>query len=235
MSDTLLDQLQADVAERLRGDDVLGQFTVVTERTNDPVAEVSRKLGLVQSDESKGLCLVVFQLTALPESNEVHGPLLTFRIIVRVLENPILNGSGITALAAARRAGLVLHHYSAGGLGSLLLAESPFISPVEDPLAPLAYDLAFSTHEAETSVPDRVARPSFTPDADAFPKDIQISCATSGVTIWYTIDGTYPRPGGATSQELTGSFATIAGPCRLRAVATKEDLIPSDAAFLDIT
>lgn len=232
--DTILTDLQEDIAARLRDDAVLHGIEVVTERTGDIAATVARAIGLVSGHpERAGLCIVVLQMTATPESVEVPFPVMELEPVVRVLESPAINGSGMTALGVARRIARVLHHWSPGGLTSCLTAESPAIVGVEDPIAPVAYDVQFRCIEATSGAWPKVAAPVIWPEealvSDASPVHVTIACDTEDAMIWYTTDGTPPAPGNRAAAVYAAPLP-IASATRVRAAAYRDDWIASDTA-----
>jgi hypothetical protein len=236
MSDTLLETLQRDVAERLRSDALISTLTVVTERDGDILASIQRALGLVTSRAgNRGLCLTVLQITANPASLDAPGPVLDMVVAVRVLENPVLNNvPGQTALTIARRVTRLLHHYTPIGISSCLTPGTPLITPVVDPEAPVAYEVQFVARQSDFDVPDRVADPAISAPASTTPTTVTISCATADAAIYYTTDGSYPRLEGATSTRYSAPFA-LSSPATVRATAYAPDLMPSNTASLTLS
>ncbi len=236
MNDSLLIDLVRDIAERLRSDEVLRTVTVITERTGDVLAEIEKATGLVASSGAgvTGLCIIVLQPTAEPETLEAPGPLLTLSISVRILEQPTLNSSELDALTVARRVVRVLHHYDPRGITSLLLAGKPAITGVVDPLAPLAYETQFTAREAVVTYGAMTSLPVISLSQAAAPASLTVTCATPGCSIFYTLDGSYPRPGGESSGLYEGPV-NLTSACRVRAVAYTPGLIASSAAFADLT
>lgn len=228
--DTLLEDLQADIAARLAADSELGGLNIVTERVGNVLSEVNRALGLVKSTAgNRGLCLVVLQPTGNPETLELPGPLLNLLLAVRVMERPVANNTGVTALTVVRRVLRILHHYTPGGLTSCLLAGTPAIEPVADPIADVAYDVLLTCRESEYERDERAARPSIEYTGTDYPFTVTLSCITANSVIWYTLDGSHPSPRGSTSVQYDAPF-TVNAPCHLRAVAYAPDLIASDSA-----
>jgi hypothetical protein len=230
MSDTLLTDLQIDVADRLAADSVLGTINVVTERTGDIAAEINRSLGVLTAvGATRGICLVALQISASPESLEAPGPLLNLSLRVRVLENPPLNTSGLLALTVARRVLRVLHHYQPAGLTSVLLADSPCITPVADPIAPVSYEVAFEARESEYETQGKVLDPTISASSGTAPSTITLTCGTAGAAIYYTTNGRLPRSGGAGSALYSAPFV-VASPATVRAAAYATGLIASNTS-----
>lgn len=228
--DTLLEDIQADIAARLAADSVLGGINIVTERQGNVLSEVNRALGLVKASAgNRGLCLVVMQVTGNPETLELPGPLLNLSLAIRVMERPAANNTGVTALTVVRRILRVLHHYTPSGLTSCLLAGTPAIDPVAEPLADVAYDVLFTCRESEYEKDSRAARPDIAYTGTDYPFTVTLSCITADSVIWYTLDGSHPSPRGSTSVQYDAPF-TVNAPCHLRASAYAPDLIASDTA-----
>lgn len=230
--DDLIDQLRDDLAARLRADEILAGIEVVTERSGDPLEQAAVSLGLMAgSPGRRGLCLVVLQMSARPETVEIPNPVLILQPIIRVLENPVLNETGMTSLTVARRVLQVLHHYQPAGLASCLVADSPAIIAAEDALAPLAYDTAFRCMEGDSEAVQRVPAPAIWPEegvptSDA-PISVTIGCEDPSATILYTADGTPPYRGNGSAIQYAGPF-NVDGPCLIRAAAWRTGYITSD-------
>ena len=73
----------------------------------------------------------------------------------------------------------------------------------------------------QSSIPASVSKPTFSPDGGTYSEaqTVTISCATSGVTIYYTTDGTSPVTGGA----IYTAPITISESTTLKAVARDID------------
>lgn len=232
MSDRLIADLQADLAARIRADEVLGGFHVVTERSGDPAAEVGRALGIVSgSAHRRGIALVILQIAGQPETIEVPDPPLVLQPRIRVLEAPLLNQTGTTALELARRVLRVLHHYQPAGLASCLVADSPAIIPVDDPIAPLAYDVGLRCHEADHEPVEKCQTPTVWPDegiaSTTAPLTVSLACDTNGAEIRFTLDGSPPYRGNPAASVYSAPF-TVDGETLVRAAAWKTGLIASD-------
>jgi hypothetical protein len=73
-----------------------------------------------------------------------------------------------------------------------------------------------------------VATPTFAPGAGTYAgnQTVNISCATSGVTIRYTTDGSTPTSGG---NGTVGTSASITSSCTLKAIAYRAGCTDSGA------
>jgi hypothetical protein len=231
-TDSWLYDVQTEIASRLRGDELLGSLTIVSEATADPTAEVSRAVGLDGSGTAKGVCLVILQPIGTPESSDLPYPVLRARLAIRVLEEPVLNQTGQRALYWARRVSRVLWQYVPTRLSSPLVPESPNIVPADDPYASVAYDILFECREAREATASKCSMPTIAATGSALPHTITLATATSGAAIHYTTDGTYPRNGNGTLYSVP---FVVSSACELRAVATKSGLIASDCAAVGIS
>lgn len=229
MTDTLLSTLQEDIAERLRSDEVLGGYAVITERKADVLAEVQAALGLVESSAAgQGIAIIVLQLIGDADGGDLPHPFLRLEPAIRVLEHPVLNQGSMRAIDIARRVARLFWHYQPMTLASAFAPGSPFIRPVEDPWAPVAYEVAFECHEAEVEGSQKVAAPGIDATSSTVPTTITLATPTVGAAIYYTLDGSHPRPGESASIPYTAPFSlAVAG--RLRAIAYLSGSIPSDA------
>lgn len=232
-TDTIIDDLRDDLAARLASDEALADLPIVTERSGDILGEVAMALGIAEGRPGRrGICLVILQISARPETPEVPNPPLILQPVVRVLEHPILNDTGTTALAVARRIMRVLHHYAPDGLTSCLVADSPSITGVVDEIAPLAYDVAFRCMDDDRSEVGKVAIPTIWPEsgeasAEA-PLVVSLACDTEGAEIRYTLDGSPPYRSNPAANAYDSTI-TLNSPCTLRVAAWKSGLLTSDS------
>ena len=228
MTDTLLSQLQEDIAERLRSDEVLGTFAIVTERKADVASEVRLALGTIESTAGgQGVCIVVLQLVGDAEASDLPHPFLRLEPAIRVLEHPILNNGALRGIDIARRVARLFWHYQAIGIASAFAPGRPFIQPVDDPIAPVAYEVVFECHESEFSGSSKVAAPLIEATFETVPTTVTITTATVGAQIYYTLDGSHPRPGAITAMPYSAPVdLTVAA--HLRAAAFLSGSLPSD-------
>lgn len=81
-------------------------------------------------------------------------------------------------------------------------------------------------------VMEQVATPTFNPAAGEVTSgtEVAISCATSGATIYYTIDGSVP-----TTSSTQGNSVTITAATTIKAIAVKEGMANSEVATAQYT
>jgi formylglycine-generating enzyme required for sulfatase activity len=79
-----------------------------------------------------------------------------------------------------------------------------------------------------TTEPNTVATPVITPDSGTYTsaQSVQITCATSGATIYYTMDGTDPT----TASAVYAGALTVSSNMTIKAMATKDELNDSAIA-----
>lgn len=231
MSDLILSELQADIAARLQADDVCGRVRIVTERKADVLGEITTAIASANAKGGvKGLAIVVLQIVGDDSAVDYPVPVLELRPAVRILENPVMNtAKDLDALTLAYRVALLFKLWTCHGKTSPFAPDAPNIIGVEDPIAPLAYDVRWVSFQRNVQNNRKVATPTITPDSGASPQTVAIACATPGAVIWFTLDDSYPAPGAPGSTRYTGPVDVTAA-LNLRAVAYLQDFIASDAA-----
>lgn len=229
--DTILTELQADLAERLRADEMFTDIPVLDERKGDLLDGINQALGTLTAVGGKmGACVVVLSPTGNDDMPDAPSGPLSLSISVLVLEDVLVNGgasgTGKEALTIARRVHRALKHYAPVGLCNALVPQKPCLLPVDNPLAPVAYEVRFRTTEARTAAL-KCGMPSIAAAGEAFPKTITLTSATAGAAIYYTTDGTHPRSGNTAATLYAGPFA-LAATGTVRAAAFKTGYLGSD-------
>lgn len=193
--------LQADLAERARGDAYLRTCNIITDDIGDVPTEISKAVGLLAGAVKCGLCVVVLQPVATDvNANMQFGP-QDIEVGFHVIELPVLNrdptiGSYHKALAVARRLIDTFKLYHPQGLAMPLICGKPAILPtrghpgVEYGPELIAYEVRFMGREGADRRMHKVDRPNITTTGGA----ITITCPTPSVDIYYTLDGQHPRP-----------------------------------------
>lgn len=237
--ENILDDLQADVAARLRGDEYFSDIPVVTDRLNDIEAEVQKSLGVLTGKDGKiGVCTIVMQLVANDAGHQSERGPMDVLVSVRVIENVLMNksatGTGKSALSVSRRVFRVLKLAQFIGMATPLYPQKPALVPSMVPIAEdvmgVSYEVRFGARESQAGTPGKVAVPIFTVLAGS----CSLACSTSGATIHYTADGTCPVPGETGTTEYTAPFAVNSGDV-IRAGAWKSGSIASDVNMEIVT
>ena len=241
-NETLLADIKADLASRLAADAYFSDIVVVTDRQGDIASKITRALSAISGKGGKcGVAAIVMQPVGKVVSGNVPIPTMELELAIRVVENVVINlgatGTQKDASSIARRIVDVLHLYTAAGLCDLLQPKSPTIIPVEDPLASVAYEVQFTARENQRGTrfdAFKCAQVSMAAAGSALPYTITLACGTSGASIYYTTDGTYPSASNTTATLYATPF-TITTACTLRAGAVKTNLIASDVAYAVIS
>ena len=225
-----LETLQNDLVGYLNADPYFVDIPVLDVAQGVVDSDVEQALKVFNSKGSKvGTCVLVFMPTAKSPTPNVYPPKLDLAIEVRVFECPLINradgGCGKTAEAiCATIAGLV-HHWCAGP--GVLTMDQNFLAPVVEKSPELAgYSLFFSVPLILTAA-TKVAQPRITNSAGS----ISMTCSTSGATIRYTTDGTFPS---TSATAYSAPFSTPAAGTLIRAVAHKSAVSPSNLTQITI-
>lgn len=228
--------MQADVAARLGADEYFGDITVLSERDGDIENGINRALKVLTAKSGKiGVAVVVGTVQADVPSPNLPGPLfgqssLEVTIFEHVTFNAGSNGTGKAAVDIGVRVLQILHHYSPGGLGSVITAADNALRPVgllEPGVIGYKARVNFS---ADGMVRGKVQRVSISPTSGVAPQSVTLTCGTSGASIYYTLDKSYPCAGNGTL--YTEAF-NVTEAALLRAVAYKSGYVASDATAVE--
>ncbi|PTY03094.1 hypothetical protein DB346_07525 [Verrucomicrobia bacterium LW23] len=241
-----LETLQADVLGRLRAGAAFADVALYLLRPRDEGEAVHIRshidtalMGLAPAADSgpppkSGAACMVLMPSARSADAALPGPYLSAEVIVRVVEYPLVNmGPGGTGQSAEAIALAVLHtlHQWSPGYGAVLSAARRALTPVEreaDGARPgfVIYDAALEV-DFGLAPEARCATPTGTGPASAVELE-----ATGGAAIWYTVDGTFPRPGGAGSALYSAPIALPGGAGQVRAAAYLPDRAGSNVLRL---
>jgi hypothetical protein len=230
----ILRDLQNDLQWPLLVDEYFTDIGVIDYRKAELETEVQKTLSVISEKTGKcGVGVVVMPLRATDNylnATNVHP--LTIRASFLILEVPAINmgdaGTKKSALSVASRIRHLLKHYVLGGFASGLVPDGEnFIVPVEDPIAPVAYEVNFTCMEVVDQNLFKCA--DLVPAYDTTAGTLQLSCTTPDATIYYTLDGGYPHPlnTGSTVATYSGPI-TIEGEVLVRAAAFKESHLPGN-------
>lgn len=179
----------------------VGYFSVIPVfgyRANINAEEVERALTMYKGKGGKiGAAVVVMPIAAGPrfvEASPQHP--YQARISYRVLTYPMFNqgvqGTMRRSLSICTRICQVMMHYIFDGFSTPLSVPSgePNIVPVEDQVAPEAREVFFDALVGVDQNFVKVENPVI--DYNDVTGVATISCPTPDVTIYYTLDGSYP-------------------------------------------
>jgi hypothetical protein len=194
-----LEDLQNMLPWPLWADDFFADVGVIDYRAADLESEITRSLGILTEVGGKvGACVIVLPLAASVEFINATGrhPLKA-RITFRILEDPVLNhstgGTQKTARMIATRIRQVLQNYKFGAFSSPLVPDAEnFIIPIQDPVAPEAYEVMFECLETVDQNFVQCATPVMSYDSVTGLATLTNGAISSDATIYYTIDGTFP-------------------------------------------
>lgn len=223
MSERTLTILRDDLAARLNADEWFSTINVLTERKSDLLSAIEKSIGPMKAKGGKsGTCVVVMSPVATDDLPDVGAAILSPVLSFRILENPLINNSGVgtkkEALSTAKRIVMLMKHFSIAGVCTALIPDKPTVVPVADPVAPVAYEVRFRTRDDDGQTIPKVLPVSLSPTGGAAPQTVTLTCATPGAAIYYTKDGSYPWSGNATATLYTAPFS-VTSPATVRAGA----------------
>ncbi len=233
-NETIFRDLQKDIAGRLAADPYFVDISILSEYKTDLLTDITNSLGVLTEKNSKiGTCVLIMQMIGNNEFPDVPGAVMGMEIQIRVLEDVLINtstnGTGKDSLTTCRHIIRQLHLYQPFGLSTVITAQKPTMVPVQDPIAPLAYECRFWTREATTGSFKKTATPVILPKAGTTPLSVEIECGSiaTGLKIYYTTDGTHPSAVNSAAILYSGPF-TQSSPATVRAVAYVDGQIDSD-------
>lgn len=234
-----LRDLQEDLRWPLLADEFFSDVGVIDFRTAELETEVERALSVVTEKNSKcGAGVVVMPVTATDQFRDASArhP-LRVTITYLVLEVPVINmgaaGTKKSALSICERIRQVMKHYELGGLASPLVPADPTFQAVDDPIAPVAWEVRFECYAGTDQMIDKPARVNV--EVDDITGTATLSCSTPDVSIYFTLDGSYPftsdlNPNPAAVLYGGGPIA-LEGEWTLRTAAFKAGHIPGDVTL----
>lgn len=195
-ADNLVDQLQDDMLGRLLADGWFADIAIFALQQGVVESDIVAALSTYNPRGDKiGACIVV-----LPPEIEVPdddpGALRMDAVpSVRVLESPAVNradgGTGKKLYRIALRVLRLFHKWDPGTV-SRMSADKRAVLPYNAPAGSVGCNCRFRCRGA-LGRPAKVGPVAISGDASA----VSLACGTSGASIYYTIDGSLPRPGTA--------------------------------------
>lgn len=195
--------------------------------------------GQVTGGSRKGLALLLPLPAFEPKSPNVPSVMGDVILKVIILENIMVNGdtdgTGLSCEGAALLVALAGHHFILADNRRLIFnGMTPLKVEAEDFQADIAYEVSFKVatgfrHEDECQQPMLAitGEPGF--------EELTFTSATSGATVWMTLDGSLPCEQNPAAVPVTGPLPVLpATGTTVRAVAVRDDLNPSSPAYLVI-
>ena len=232
-------QTQFDIAARLRSIPNLAKVKFVTEDT-ETLAPGQTSQNIIQqvfaaAATGAGAMIIPADLTG----TSIDQPLYFDRVLFDITcftsapANVAAAGAQRYACELATRCGIALHGFKSPSLYNPFQVEA--VSPVRLGKLPEPLNEQFKSQvfkawncrlftQMELSVPARCTAPTITEDEDG---KIVLASATSGASIYYTVNGKYPGSGEKTATLYAEPF-TLTTSCTIRAAAEKVNFDPSD-------
>ena len=226
-----LKRLQTFVAAYLRMHTYFDDIEIVAVRDKDTQGIIDAALaGTKKRNGKAGLAISVLMPVA-DAGQPVEGPRLEGRVIVRVQEIEEINngtfGVGIAAEDVAMTVLQYLNRQHFGGELDTLLPDAEAVTPSREIEPRLTYDVRFKAPLQLLKL-TRVAPVTITNAAG----NITLACATSGASIYYSLDESMPDS--TTGTLYSAPFATPAAGTVIFAAAYKTGLAGSRVNDLTI-
>ncbi len=182
-----------------------------------------------------GTCVIIEMPVTRVASPNIPGPSTEVVQSFLVYEQPEINagstGSGISAEQLAVDCLQLFHRFMPFGTSQVMVAAPDAIVPEYSIKNHVGYRVTISTLIALRHRL-KVGLPTISPTSGAAPLGLTLACPTSGASIFYSLDNSYPSSAGVaggTSFLYSAPF-TLAAAGTLRVAAEKSGLMPSDVA-----
>lgn len=222
-----LKNLQLDLAARLDSHPNFAEIPVFSRARGNVSSDIENALGALNSKAPGKVGVVVsvmMPMADVPFANE-QGPRFDIISTVLVLENPLLNNTGITAEECAMNVFAALHHLKLHPKIGQINAEKRAMEPFDTGDESVIGYTCYFTCKFGLSPARKLFAPNITGTAAAV--TIAVPGIDSDATVYYTTDETFPHSGNPAAEEYTAPFAVDSG-TRVRAGAYKTDYTPSD-------
>jgi hypothetical protein len=236
MSSSALELDQEDITGRLEADSYFVSSTpVLQQRKGITEDDVQIAMQTVQPGTKCGTVVIVLMPKMIPEARDAAGPRYWVRYAVQVIDYPLYRrqtgiGTGVSAEAICDRVRQILHRFSPGR-GQTIYFDG--LEPVPVKEGQVSYVVYFRCLGAD-SPPTQCATCGISPASGAGPLTVTLTNSTSGASIYYTTDGSYPSAQNATATLYSAPF-TAAAAALVRAVASKASYQDGNAAQVQYT
>lgn len=222
MSSSALELDQEDITGRLKADSYfVGSTPILQQRLGITENDVQIAMQTVQPGTACGTVAIILMPKMVPEARDAAGPRYWVRYAVQVIDYPLYRrqttlGTGVSAEAICDRVRQILHRF-ATGRGQTLFFDG--LEPVPVKEGQVSYVVYFRCLGAD-SPPTQCATCGISPASGAGPLTVTLTNATSGASIYYTTDGSYPSAQNTAATLYSAPF-TAAAAALVRAVASK--------------
>lgn len=205
---------QDDLTERFKGDELFAQTVFVfSQRKGIIENDVNTALGAVNQINGKsGGVIIVLMPQLIPDAPDSPGPRYYVRYPIQVIDWPTMRrvqgGTGLSAELVAQRVRQIVHG-TQFGRGQALYFDGLEVAPMSEQTQ-VSYIVFFRRlgNDPQLARPGNV---TITPNSGVAPISITMTCATAGVDIWYTKDGSYPGPQNKDALLYMGVFSLDTG------------------------
>lgn len=230
-----LSTLRQQIADRLRADVYFEDVAVIVEDEGELLNELQRSLGAITETGGKsGLCAVVMSPRASIKNPNLSAVVLDPVVVaVHLEENTTINrdaniGTGKAACDAAERALALLHFWTPDGAATPLQGSEAAVLAVRPVIGDAAYAITLRGKANLSLSLAKAATPAADPGGGASPQTVELTCATAGAAIFYTLDGKFPSPTAGTlytAPIAVNSAATLKAAAWLAGYITSEVLV----------
>lgn len=192
---SILELNQNDIFARLQVDPFFSaQVPVLEELKGITVNDVEIAISTANNQNGLiGSVVIVLMPRLLADSPNAPGPRYNARYTVQVIDWPQIRaqtqgGTQKSADEIADRVREIIHRFTTGRGQTIFFAG---MEPVAVPDGKVSYLVHFACVQADNP-PVSVASVGISPSSGTGPITVTMTCATMGVAIWYTTDGSYP-------------------------------------------
>jgi hypothetical protein len=229
-ADNLLINAKSDLYYRLLGDELLAPVSILIDDEHDMANRALVDAGPRNVRAGKtGASVTVSAVAVLTlNSGETPTPLMSLSCVLEVMEDVIINagtdGTGLNAGEIVARLIQLLHqsHFDNRFTGLRLAPSAPIVEIDAEKNGHRGYAVTFVADQLNFNVIATCSSVIIDDDDGV----VTLTCPTSGTTIYYTIDGSYPGSGNTAATVYTVPLTPSSG-VTIRAAAQKTGLNPS--------
>jgi hypothetical protein len=236
-----LQRVQLDIAARLEASAFFESIPVFIFRPRAALTaaqiqdRINSALGALTTQNGKaGLCATILMPLLDTQRQELPGPYLHLKCIIRLQENVMVNmgssGTQIPCEDAAIAAAQILHLWTPGATAGILRVAPEAITPNPAFEGKVTYDVLLESELDLECLPKTVQ-----PFISVSEETASITCADPDAAIYYTLDGTVPWAGNetypSTAVLYSGAFEVETGSL-VRAAAFTAGKLGSDVDWM---